>query len=331
MRVCLMKFGATNIVFFSLSVILCVGSKLHGWSAIEKAAGEVCKSIGVRLMRSQQIIFRKSKKRFKVSKKLFADTYTIKSDGAKYHMRFDHTPMTITLHPLISNILSKKIIKLCPDGLYGLYDAGICAVIRRKYNLHDYVFSGASAGAWNSLFLSYNGNIDDLVHKCIFNLDPNFTSIKQLQQNMKKKILETCDTTDFDLHRIFISVCVFDGFWFANHIYTDFEDLEDAIDCCIASSNIPFITGDLVVRYGGFTCFDGGFLWDRSFLFAGEGSTGHQVFEIGHGIWGKKMFITSLFDRTNSIRGAYEEGVKDTERNIGVLNEVFDNLTLTEC
>ena len=36
---------------------------------------------------------------------------------------------------------------------------------------------------------------------------------------------------------------------FETNIYTDFYDLEDALNCCVASSNIPFITGNLFNKY----------------------------------------------------------------------------------
>lgn len=52
---------------------------------------------------------------------------------------------------------------------------------------------------------------------------------------------------------------VLDNFQFKTFTYTDFENLEDAIDCIIASSNIPFITGKLIYIYRNKLCFDGGF------------------------------------------------------------------------
>ena len=42
-------------------------------------------------------------------------------------------------------------------------------------------------------------------------------------------------------------------------IYTDFLNLSDALDCCIASSHIPLITGGLFNFYKNKLSFDGGF------------------------------------------------------------------------
>ena len=51
----------------------------------------------------------------------------------------------------------------------------------------------------------------------------------------------------------------FERLQFKTTIYGDFHNLEDALDCCIASSHIPFITGGFLNRYNNITSFDGGF------------------------------------------------------------------------
>ena len=43
------------------------------------------------------------------------------------------------------------------------------------------------------------------------------------------------------------------------NIYGDFESLEDALNCCISSSNIPFITGNCEIRYKDILSLDGYF------------------------------------------------------------------------
>ena len=56
---------------------------------------------------------------------------------------------------------SSKLIISTPGGLFGFYFMGISSYIKRNYALDDYVFSGASAGAWNSLFLSLRKEEDE--------------------------------------------------------------------------------------------------------------------------------------------------------------------------
>ena len=52
-------------------------------------------------------------------------------------------------------IRNKKIISISPAGYKGFYVMGVCKYIKQNYNLDNYVFTGASAGAWNSLLLCF--------------------------------------------------------------------------------------------------------------------------------------------------------------------------------
>ena len=137
----------------------------------------------------------------------------------------------------------KKIITLSPGGFRGFYVLGLCKYIKENYDLTNYVFSGASAGAWNSLFLSYNGNSDKFVDSVLGVDIKKQSSLYNVQQNMKETLLEFFDETDFDFQKLYIGTTIIKDFRFRPIIYSDFTNLEDAIDCCIASSHIPFITG----------------------------------------------------------------------------------------
>ena len=157
---------------------------------------------------------------------------------------------------------NKKIINISPAGLRGFYEMGICIYIKENYNTDKLIFSGASAGAWNSLLMSYKGNIINFKN-LIFDIDfDNIKSIYNLQLILKEKLLENFSSDEFDFKKIYIGVTVLENFKFKNYIFTDFKSLEDAIDCIIASSNIPFITGKLFLSYKNKLCFDGGFSKD---------------------------------------------------------------------
>lgn len=159
-------------------------------------------------------------------------------------------------------LTDKKVINIYPAGLRGFYEMGICVYIKENYNIDNYVFSGASAGAWNSLLMSYEGDPINF-KKLILDLNYNNTkSLYDLQNNIKHKLLTDFNHNDFNLKKIFIGVTVLENFKFKNYIFTDFESLEDAINCIIASSNIPFFTGKLFYKYRNRFCFDGGFSKD---------------------------------------------------------------------
>jgi hypothetical protein len=158
-------------------------------------------------------------------------------------------------------IYDKKLITISPGGFKGFYLLGILTYLKENYETSNLIFSGASAGAWNSLFMSYRGNHDPL--SFIYNfLDINIRkakSLTELQYLFKYKLLSNYKSEDFDLRKIFIGVTTFKQFMPNINIYTDFEDLEDAINCCMASSHIPLITGGLTNRYKNMFSLDGGF------------------------------------------------------------------------
>ena len=156
---------------------------------------------------------------------------------------------------LYSNIMNKKLISISPGGVKGFYMMGTCAYLKKNYDLKNYIFSGASAGSWNSLFMTFNKNPETLVNALVDNRVYTGKSICEIEHTMKKNILLKFSTPDFDLDKLFIGVTTIGQ----TNIYYNFADLEDAIDCCIASSHIPFITGGLINKYKNTISFDGGF------------------------------------------------------------------------
>ena len=154
---------------------------------------------------------------------------------------------------------NKKLITLSPGGFKGFYMLGICKYIKENYDLTDYVFSGASAGAWNSLVLCFKGDIEEF-KQCILNIDSQtMNNLNTIEYILKSKIMSKYTEEDFDLDKLFIGTTVFEQLQLKTIVYTGFENLDDAINCCIASSHIPFITGNFKYRYRGLASFDGGF------------------------------------------------------------------------
>ena len=154
---------------------------------------------------------------------------------------------------------NNKIITIAPAGLRGFYSLGVASYVKDKYDLKDCIFSGASAGAWISLCLSYKGN-SLKIPLDILSLDYNdINSIFKLQMYYKKYFLENFTDNDFELEKIYIGVTEFDNIQPVTHIYTGFKTIQDTIDCCIASSHIPFLSGKILNKYYDKVSFDGGF------------------------------------------------------------------------
>ena len=49
---------------------------------------------------------------------------------------------------------ANRVLSIRAGGLKGFYMFGICKYIKENHNLDNVSMFGASAGAWNSLFLS---------------------------------------------------------------------------------------------------------------------------------------------------------------------------------
>jgi len=157
-------------------------------------------------------------------------------------------------------IVDKKVISISPGGLKGFYLLGVITFIKENYLLNDYIFTGASAGAWNSLFMCYKKDPKELVIKILnSNTIIKAKSIHDMEYALKYKLLELCKDEDFDLQRLFIGVTSLQQYKVVTNIFSDFDNLEDAINCCIASSHIPLVTGGFTNRYHNRYTFDGGF------------------------------------------------------------------------
>jgi hypothetical protein len=230
--------------------------------------------------------------------------------------------------PSNPHLFGKKILSISPGGYKGFYVFGICKYIKETYDLSDYVFSGASAGAWNSLVLCSKYNIDDVQNKI---LDPSLMQLRsanQLELTLKNRILKNYRTEDFELDRLFIGVTTLEKYKSNTVIYNGFENLEDAINCCIASSHIPFLTGGLTNVYRKTFSFDGGFS-RYPYL-----NTTVPILHIhpnllNHFSQNKSLFnisdYTTMFSKNNfPFETMIENGYLDAMRNKQYLDSIFE-------
>jgi hypothetical protein len=148
-------------------------------------------------------------------------------------------------------------------------------------------------------------------------------SILDLQYNLKYHLLSNFKTENFDLQKLFVGISVIDNMRLDTNIYSDFEDLEDAIDGCIASSNIPFITGDINKKYHNVYGYDGGFT-KYPYL-----NLTKSILHITPYMWElnntSKYGILNemLFCKSTNLFKLYYEGYKDTELNKEHLDKIL--------
>lgn len=178
---------------------------------------------------------------------------------------------------------NKKLISLSPGGYKGIYMLGTSIYIKEQYNLSDCIFSGASAGAWNALFLCCNKNIDLFLKILVSTAIERSNNIFDFEKKLKNELLENLDSDDFDFNRLYIGVTALSWFSPKTIIYSNFCNLEDAIDCCMASSHIPFLTGNMLNKYKNFYSFDGGF---SKYPYI---ESSKSILHISPSIWKKKI------------------------------------------
>ena len=227
----------------------------------------------------------------------------------------------------IENTKDKKIISLSPGGYKGFYVLGICKFIKENYQLDNYVFSGASAGAWNSLMLCFKHDMNDII-KII--LDSNLeksSSIHEIEKSIKNIILNKYTADDFDLNRLYVGVTIIDNYKTNTTIYSEFENLEDALESCIASSHIPLVTGGLINFYRNIMTFDGGFS-KYPYL-----NTSKSVLHIHPNMWNHFSNTTGKFNITDyttlfskskyPFHEMIHNGYVDSKKNKDILDKVF--------
>lgn len=225
----------------------------------------------------------------------------------------------------------KKIITISPGGVKGFYLLGILTYIKETYNTDDFIYSGASAGAWNGLFMCYKGDPLYFAYNLLDSDIKKAKSINEIEYFMKYKILANYKTEDFDFSKLFIGVTTFKGLKPNIHIFSDFQTLEDAINCCIASSHIPILTGGLTNKYHNMFAFDGGF---SSYPYVNR----TRILHISPSMWSKidtnrnivkiglrsvKQFYEVFSLYKTSFIELYDDGYHDAKKNRAFLDTIF--------
>ena len=262
--------------------------------------------------------------------------------------QFLHTKAATLLAPKREN---QKLISISPGGFKGFYMMGVIAFLKETYDLSDYIFSGASAGSWNAILCTYRGNLTELITHVIGDkptLGKN-DSIHAFEQLMKLRIIAYTAESDFDLSRVFIGVTTFKQFgnkravdhlspgeqnavakttgsFIKTSIYSNFINLEDALNCCIASSHIPLITGGFTTKDKDTSAFDGGFSHYPYY------TSIKPTLHITPGMWEPAKnktwyniedYTTLLSKEKYNFNDLFHEGYEDTKKNRHKLDKIF--------
>jgi predicted patatin/cPLA2 family phospholipase len=145
-------------------------------------------------------------------------------------------------------------IILAPGGIKGSYTIGICNYIKNHFDITNKKIVGFSAGSINNLYMNIIREKDVHFLRTLIQIKLN-NNIKKFLKNIIDSIDREFTDKDFNFNHIHTGVCHSDGMT----IYNKFLNLKDALDCCVSSSFIPFITSkDIFCFYKYKLCLDGG-------------------------------------------------------------------------
>ena len=226
---------------------------------------------------------------------------------------------------IINDISNKKVISITPGGIKGFYYLGTLYYIKKNYDIKKYNYLGSSAGSWNSLFLCYNGDDKDII-KNVLDIDFN-QPLAKCGKNIKTMFLDSYSNDDFNLEKLNIGVSQlgkYNKFKLEYKIYSSFIELEDALDCCIASSHIPFlIGGGIFKKYKKRFSFDGG-LKKQSYL-----KPENSILHVSSKLWSNTKYMKMPGIRRISNfdpKILFQDGYQDAETNKKMLDDIFNNI-----
>lgn len=238
---------------------------------------------------------------------------------------------------LINNLhlhKNTKLISISPGGFKGIYMLGVTNYIKEHYPLQNFVFSGASAGAWLSFIMTYKGDNKELVDKIgILSSEKHKNNVVKIEKHLQEQILKHYTKDDFDLERVFIGVTRFERLTFHTDIYSHFKELQDVIECCIASSHIPLVTGGFANKYDNKYTFDGGLIVNPYINI-------QPILHISPSIWSSNkkketpyslyrnlqlLYDSSalLYGKHLDLQKMYQTGYEDSAKNKEHLDRVF--------
>ena len=221
----------------------------------------------------------------------------------------------------------RDIVSISPGGYKGFYILGICQFIKEHYPLDNYIFSGASAGSWNALAMCHKGNMFEFQMNVMDHPLQHYKTIPEMEHHIIDKITRYYTKDDFDLTRLYIGVTVIEQCRPKSIIYGNFTTLQDALDCCVASSHIPFVTGGALNTYKNILSFDGGF---SKYPYINHKP---PILHITPHLWSEKKFdqtkmsiadYTTLFSKNKyNFRDMIKEGYDDSAKNKEHLDSIF--------
>ena len=161
--------------------------------------------------------------------------------------------------------------EICFHGSGGLlyYYMGIANFIQENYNLENISYCGVSGGSipsfllssglsikdiWNDTFIPWMNNINNKKINEMFSNNSIEFLIKKLEKHIDNEIINNSIN-----NKLCIKLSKISFFEIEEEYINNWENLNDIIECIIASCWLPIIFGSVTRNYRGNEYIDGGF------------------------------------------------------------------------
>lgn len=228
----------------------------------------------------------------------------------------------------ISFVKSTPVVHFTTGGLGLFYQLGVTKYILENYNFDKNVhYSGISAGSYCALLCSIDAKskeMDNIVDT-FFDLSKNLEDDefwKSVQNNARTAVqrIYTTPRTPKNLHIGVTSILPKPK----RNYLENFEDINDALEACIASSHVPLLCGSLSVKYKDEHLCDGGF--------AGKYDTPRDYYKVID-IDANMFYPTIMKDGQafvwdpNVFFNLYDRGYTDARNHSSYFDEKFMEIT----
>jgi hypothetical protein len=139
-------------------------------------------------------------------------------------------------------------IVISGGGFKGLFMAGAAHVlIHSSLSNRELVvkrIAGSSAGAWSGLFILCRFELHHWVTTYYACKDRPSNTVHEVYHDLVPWVLEAMPADAYMTcsGRLFVSITVLTSSGLKNHIISEFSSNRDLIDCCMASSALPYLT-----------------------------------------------------------------------------------------
>lgn len=207
-------------------------------------------------------------------------------------------------------------IAISPGGFLGIYMLGTMAYMKRTYDLDHCRIGGTSAGALVSLYALSTASDEELVERVFL---PAFKNMQHLRWPNVLKVVETSvhpmmHTVEYE--RGFVTLTHLDRKYpprFHGELRTSFADVDDYLQCTLASAHVPFLCGGVTSPYEDGRYMDGAITLDAR-IFDNTWQSTHTI-HVSPQMWGRRftLYDSVKIGRTRALR-LFHEGYMDAAK-----------------